>query len=532
MTPETTRRSGRRDAAIGAVLFAALVVLAVLQYQWIGQVSEADRARLQRGLGAAVDRFADDVDSEIVRLAQALFGGRALKDQAELDARLESWRGSTQHPGMVKKVSFREADELILERRGRGGIGRGGPVVVTGDGGPVVIVPDRLANPDAPRAIAIELDARYLKETLMPELVARDFGPDYHVRVRGPEGVLFETEGAPAEMSAGAPLFLLRFGPGRGKGGGPPKGKGFGDAKEFREDFKDKGKKGPPLEFNEPWRVEAAYASGAMGDVVAKLRVRNLAVSFGILLLMGVSIAMLMRSTRRANALAHQQMEFVAGVTHELRTPLAVILSASQNLADGVASGAAQTQRYGGVIHSHTKRLSGMVEQVLRFAGLSSQHGEIQRVPVAMHELVAEVVADSASELTLAGCPLEQDVAEALPEMRGDRSALLHAVRNLLSNAAKHAAGSTVMLRVRLGSAGMLEVAVEDQGPGFAPEDLPHLFEPFYRGRRAKDEQVQGSGLGLSLVKKIAEAHGGKVEAANRSGGGAAVRMLLPLKGV
>jgi signal transduction histidine kinase len=76
-----------------------------------------------------------------------------------------------------------------------------------------------------------------------------------------------------------------------------------------------------------------------------------------------------------------------------------------------------------------------------------------------------------------------------------------------------------------------LEVEVEDNGPGFAPGDLPHVFEPFYRGRRAKEEQVQGSGLGLSLVKKIADAHGGRVEAANRAGGGAAVRMWLPLKG-
>jgi signal transduction histidine kinase len=126
---------------------------------------------------------------------------------------------------------------------------------------------------------------------------------------------------------------------------------------------------------------------------------------------------------------------------------------------------------------------------------------------------------------------LTQDVAEALPELQGDRAALLHCLRNLLSNAAKHAKESTVTLRVRQDGAGMLEIAVEDRGPGFGPEDLPHLFEPFYRGGRAKSDQVQGSGLGLSLVKKIVEAHGGKVEAANRMGGGASVRVMLPLRG-
>jgi signal transduction histidine kinase len=73
----------------------------------------------------------------------------------------------------------------------------------------------------------------------------------------------------------------------------------------------------------------------------------------------------------------------------------------------------------------------------------------------------------------------------------------------------------------------MIEIAVEDGGPGMDPEDLPHVFEPFYRGRRAKEEQVQGSGLGLSLVKKIVEAHGGRVEASNH--GGARLRLLLPV---
>jgi signal transduction histidine kinase len=407
-------------------------------------------------------------------------------------------------------------------------------VVIAGDAGPTLMVSDRRGEPPdgPPRILEIEFDAAYMKETWLPELVEKDLGSDYHVWIRGPEGVLWATSDAPKSMAggegAGAPLFLLRVGPGRGKGGGPGgPGKGFGK--------KDKGPppdgkkdKGPPPD---QWRVEAAFKSGAMSDLVESLRVRNLAVSFGILLLMGASIAMLMRSTRRANVLAQQQMEFVAGVTHELRTPLAVILSASQNLADGVASGAAQTQRYGGVIHAQTRRLSSMVEQVLRFAGLSSQHGEIQRAPVAIHELLAEAVKDSEPELMAAGCKLKQDIAEALPELQGDRAALLHCLRNLLSNAAKHAPGANVTLRVGSDGAGMVEIAVEDQGPGFAPGDLPHLFEPFYRGGRAKDEQVQGSGLGLSLVKKIVEAHGGKVEATNRAGGGAVIRMLLPLKG-
>jgi signal transduction histidine kinase len=272
----------------------------------------------------------------------------------------------------------------------------------------------------------------------------------------------------------------------------------------------------------------ASYQSGSTAELVANLRFRNLGVSFGVLLLMGVSIAMLMRSTRRAKALALQQMEFVAGVTHELRTPLAVILSASQNLADGITAGDSQVRRYGGVIHGQTKRLASMVEQVLRFAGLSSQHGELQRGPVEVPTLVHEAVTDCRPELDSAGAHLTLDVDETLPPIDGDRVALLHALRNLLENSAKHGRGANIRLKAATDAAGRIEILIEDDGPGVEAEDLPHLFEPFYRGERAKNDQVQGSGLGLSLVKKIVEAHQGTVEAASRPGHGASFRMLLP----
>jgi signal transduction histidine kinase len=264
--------------------------------------------------------------------------------------------------------------------------------------------------------------------------------------------------------------------------------------------------------------VVATYRQGTMSELVENLRLRNLAVSFGILLLMAASIAMLLRSTRRANALAQQQLEFVAGVTHELRTPLAVIQSASQNLADGIAAGEAQTKRYGGVIHDQSKRLGDMLEQVLRFAGLSSQHGELRRAPVDVAALVDEAAGEVAIEVRC-------DVAAGLPQIDGDHAALLHCLRNLLGNASKHAAGAPVTVAARAADDGV-EITVEDGGAGLADDDLPHIFEPFYRGARAKSDQIQGSGLGLSLVKKIVEAHGGSVRAT--SVGGLSIRMQLP----
>jgi signal transduction histidine kinase len=506
-----------RDAAIGIVLFVALLTLAVLQYRWIGQVSEADRDRLQRGLRTSVNRFSDDFNGEIERLVQVLTAG-----PNDAQSRVALWSDVAQHPGILKKVWAADALDLPGYLRPlagrlpadvsqfRGGRGGGRPLSVDASV-PALAVPQVRPNPNGDdvslRWLIVELDSSYIRDTWVPELIEKDFGPDYEARVssRG------EAISAEAEV---APLFALRSGPfGRGGKGGPP---GFADKR---------GKRGGSPAEDGPWRIVASYKLGSMTQMVENLRLRNLAVSFGILLLMGVSVGMLMLSTRRANALARQQMEFVAGVTHELRTPLAVIQSASQNLADGVASGEAQARRYGGVIFQQSKRLGNMVEQVLRFAGLSSQHGELQRGPVEVSGLIDQAVADCQSELTAVGSEVARAMDTDLPAIDGDQGALLHCLRNLLSNAAKHGGGAGVRIEAHKRDA-MIEIVVEDSGPGIDPADLPHVFEPFYRGARAKDDQVQGSGLGLSLVKKIVEAHGGTVNVTSPMG--ARFRLLLP----
>lgn len=555
MNPGIQRKWGGRDAIVGAVLFAAMVLLAVLQYRWIGQVSEADRDRLQRGLRGAVNRFTDDFNGDVERLAQILSGGgQPGAAEQSIEARVQLWRGLVQNPQIVKAVWESGAADLpdyLWKLRARlpenvnglRGGGRGGRTPINVDGSvPALAVPQLRAgdDPGTLRWSIIEFDRDHIQKTWLPELVARDFGADYRVQIlMGRDTVLYDNDpGMDPEEGVTASLFALRQGPfGRGgRGGGPPDGKDgkdgkgpdFGKGDFGKGDFGNKqGKRGG---FNDDsgWRVEATFKSGTTNEVVESLRLRNLGVSFGILLLMGASVAMLIRSTRQANALALQQMEFVAGVTHELRTPLAVILSASQNLADGVATGEAQAKRYGGVIHSQTKRLGDMVEQVLRFAGLSSQHGELQRAAVPVGPLVQEALLDCRAELAATGTEVSEDLPADLPEIDGDRAALLHCLRNLFSNAAKHGAGAPVKIAARC-TVDQIEITVEDRGPGIDPTDLPHIFEPFYRGSRAKEDQVKGSGLGLSLVKKIVEAHGGTVNVSSRLGNGATFRILLPM---
>jgi signal transduction histidine kinase len=261
-------------------------------------------------------------------------------------------------------------------------------------------------------------------------------------------------------------------------------------------------------------------------------------VSFGMLLLVGVSGVMLVFSTRRARRLAQQQMEFVAGVTHELRTPLSVISSASQNLADGVTTGADQVKRYGTVIRDQATRLAGMVEQVLRFAGMSSDRYEMQWQTLEIGPVIEQALQDCAPEFQRTGTLVDRHIAPGLPKLEGDPAALGQCLRNLLENAAIHGAtrnGAHALdpAHVTIGAkqnGGSIEIRVEDNGPGIDSSALPHLFEPFYRGRRAIEDQIHGTGLGLSLVKHIMDAHGGAVEVRSSAMEGTCFTLKLPVR--
>jgi len=223
-------------------------------------------------------------------------------------------------------------------------------------------------------------------------------------------------------------------------------------------------------------------------------------------------------------------MEFVAGVTHELNTPLAAIRSAGQNLADGIVTDPAQVRRYGGLIEKEGGRLTALVAQVLDFAGIESGSRAYAAEPVSVGRLVDEVLRDNRLALEQAGMTVERDVPPELPEVRGDLAALRGALANLVANAVKFAAaGRWVAVRASARpGARTVVVRVEDRGPGIPRDERERVFAPFYRGPAAERNATPGSGLGLSLVRHVVRAHGGRVHVESREGGGTAVVLELP----
>jgi signal transduction histidine kinase len=281
------------------------------------------------------------------------------------------------------------------------------------------------------------------------------------------------------------------------------------------------------------WILLAQHQSGSLEAHVTQVRQRNLAISFGILLLLTVSVGMLSVSSRRAQRLARQQMEFVAGVSHELRTPIAVIRSASENLSQGVVSSPDRVKRYGDTIGTEARRLGDMVERVLQYAGIEAGRVIAATAPVEPLSVVDDALRATAPVIAGHGITVERRVPEMLPLVIGDAPALTSAVQNLITNAVKYGGADRwigiTMAQAGQGSRQEIRIAVEDHGAGIAQADLPHLFEPFYRGADASAAQIQGNGLGLSIVKRIIEAHGGRVTVETTVGTGTTFTLHLPV---
>jgi signal transduction histidine kinase len=280
--------------------------------------------------------------------------------------------------------------------------------------------------------------------------------------------------------------------------------------------------------------LRVRHRAGSLDALVERTRRRNLGVSAAILLLILATAALLARLFRQAEQLARMQVDFVAGVSHELRTPLTVIRTAAYNLRGKLAARPEQVEKYGALIQSESEKLANLVEQVLKFASAEAGMVIRARAPVAVSKLIEDGLRSSRAALEGAGLVIEKNIDPALPPVLADELALRHALQNLIDNALKYGAEGGNWIGISAAPAtdngrAAVEIRVADRGPGIPADEQPYIFDPFFRGRRAVEDQVHGTGLGLNLVKRIVEAHGGTVRVRSEPAQGTEFILRIPV---
>jgi len=634
-----------RRIPLGLLAPVSLVILVValgaLQYRWVGQVSEADRAQLKQSLDRRAREFAEDFDRQIGR-AYDVFRLPASFSTSSPDVfakKFDDWQATAAFAGLVRNAYYVSSVDrdftlsrfdpqtrtfadvewpkalqpvrsrllLSLPHTVETSAGKSGTfmlstsqvlpdvpaIVIPQDPEPMPArapaAPERMLAGDfnvmvrdgstAKYHVVLELDRDFIAATMLPALVDRHFsdsGADrFKVSVMNPESQAVLTRGLQANQSLSAatadalvPFFGIRFETIRVS---PLQARTTmwtaQTQTQNRADIERRARAtaAGAVVFSKPvpgeqlsmvieqqhtaamgaaagvtaaraasmgWHILLQHAAGSLDAAVANARRRNLWLSFGILGVLAASTFLVMLNARRSEKLAAQQMDFVATVSHELRTPVAVIRSAAQNLSAGVVNDAEQAKRYGDLIDVEGRRLTDMVEQVLEYAGLSGNRRPAASRPVDVASLVHDVVNTSQSLPEAQDVSFDVRIDDNVPPVMADRDGLRRALLNLVNNALKYAEdGRWIGLTVSREPGrndGQVLVSVTDRGRGIPADEMARIFEPFYRGRFALNQQIHGNGLGLSLVKRIAEAHGGRVSVKSAPGQGATFTIALP----
>ncbi|HTP44682.1 MAG TPA: HAMP domain-containing sensor histidine kinase [Candidatus Acidoferrum sp.] len=550
---------------------AIVITLGVLQYRWSARVSEATAVRLADSLQMSMVNWQMDFFRYFSEISLALRIDPELDSPGDVNQyarRFAEWRMAARYPRLVSAVyvlrpgrsplqlNFSErrfesalapqwfgevapelerARTVILSKNSNQQLNQSFFAVGDPISGwrfdPLIPALFHLAGPgEASEWVAIQLNRQEIEQKVLPELVQSYFqgteGLDYQVAVlseRKAGRLLYSSDegfGLPEPSDADGTVDI--FGRPAGEPGPSPvhvfhMPSDKGTSASVRISWfpllrKPVGKAG--------WRLVVRHRrGGALGAFVSEIGRRDLTIGFGVLLVLVINMAMLIVTSHRAQRLAQLQMNFVTAVSHELRTPLTVIMSGADNLSKGVVGTQQQMKQYGSVIGRQAKQLLGLVEQILLFASTRESRHPYKMATIRVHDVIDAALASTSSLIEENHVSVESKIDPAL-QTEGDAVALSQCIQNLISNAVKYGGAARWVGIGAHSRNGEVQISVSDRGLGIAPEDLPHIFEPFYRSAGARSAQIHGTGLGLPLSQSIASAMNGRIDVASIPGRG------------
>lgn len=232
----------------------------------------------------------------------------------------------------------------------------------------------------------------------------------------------------------------------------------------------------------------------------------------------------------RVSIAQQTQRDFLANVSHDLRTPLTSVQGFAQAIVDGVASDPASAQHAAQIIYDEAARMHRMVESLLDLARIEAGQMDMRQRAVAPSDLLNAIGESCAVRARDKGLTLTLDISPDLPRLAGDGDRLAQVFNNLLDNALKHTPpGGQIMLRAHPAAHGVA-VVVQDTGEGIPAADLPLIFERFYQvDKSRRRDRRSGMGLGLAIVRQIVQMHGGSIQVASAVGQGTTFTVWLPL---
>ena len=538
---------------IGSIVLALGGILLIgLQYRWINQIAYIEKERIRGEMRRNTIRALFSAGDEVrllISLLQSPFHPNIKDGSAgteELVENLRYWKEHAAFPELLEEVHMLKKRGTSffaygISETGISEIDPGGELLTLlreletetplpdiqkhlqeSEKGEYILIPSK----DRGTVFLYRINAAILLGKILPGYIS-DFLEGYPFRVLDPSGnIYYEYDGGKhfsgspeLELEIVHPLLIGEQRKGMVRNDHTSK-RSFNPLVEywFRKTVEDF----TPLFFGAgeaPMAMlEIYYPLGPIDRVVSSRRAANLIVGTGILAVLFVSFLVMNRLYLRTKRLREREREFVAGVSHELRTPIAVIKSSSSNLARGLISDQEKVNTYGSIIEEQSDRLSRMVEGILTFAGLSNRKGQ-EEAAFAPRLLIEEIVSELGPTAEKNGVEIKIEMEKEIKDLPGTIISYPRAFRlileNLLTNAVYHGGKTSVYARLSAKPAennNFLIIHVEDRGPGIPSEEAESVFGPFLRGKSAVENQRQGSGLGLHLIKEVLKEIGGTIE--------------------
>ena len=495
----------RLPLLIFGVVFAAALVLAALGYLSLRRWEQAAERQLREQARDAAVMAAEKVEMAVVRAEQ---DGIADIQAAALDPAfgpeaVEAWR--SRHPlfdavylcgrdgRVLYPVPWSPEDGLIIAALraeiSQGFWDKGGRRYLDVDGR-VVLATVLHGSPRGPLLVGLRRDDRALGRDVLDRALAATEGRSALVVVDASGRSVWSSR----PLESAAPVLTVPFG-----------------------------------EALPAWRVALYEPAGLAPRDMVRRQAMTFMTAFALLLaLIGIGLGATYRLQRRESEIARLKSDFVANVSHDLKTPLSLIRMFAETLEMDRVPDEARRREYYAVLTRESERLTRLIDNVLDFSRIESGRQRYDIAPGPVEPVVHEVLESFRHPLQQQGFAVDVSIAPDLPDVPLDAEALKQALANLLDNAMKYSADRRKVAVTARREGDGVAVEVADEGIGIAMSERERIFEKFYRIGRSETQGRRGSGVGLALVKHIVEAHGGRVTVDGGPGEGSRFTLHLP----